>query len=195
MTWLNELDKFRDRWIGILNYLGEYEYHEDIIHEAYLKLWSKYGEDGSEIILTNGQPNMGLMFTVLRNTFLIYKSGWNDMSQKKRIETIPLGEGFEVGMELDEEQKGYGLFLKRLDRELSTWTDFDRKVYRLYVGTYGTQNVEGHGLKRSIRKLSLESGISVSTIFQTMKRCKETIKENLSEDWQDYLNNDYEHIK
>ena len=46
-----------------------------------------------------------------------------------------------------------------------------------------------------MRKLASETGISLTSIFTTIKNCKNRIKENIGEDYQDYNNKDYELIK
>jgi predicted DNA-binding protein YlxM (UPF0122 family) len=47
---------------------------------------------------------------------------------------------------------------------------------------------------KSIRELSKETTISTKSIFQTLKHCKERLKENVGEDYEDYKNKDYELI-
>jgi hypothetical protein len=46
----------------------------------------------------------------------------------------------------------------------------------------------------SIRKLAKETGISWVSIFNTLKKCKIDLRENFSEDYDDYINGDYERI-
>ena len=48
---------------------------------------------------------------------------------------------------------------------------------------------------KSIRKIAKETGISVKSIWVTLKNCKEKIKLVVGEDWEDFRNMDYEHIK
>ena len=45
-----------------------------------------------------------------------------------------------------------------------------------------------------MRTLSKETGISTSSIFTTLKKCKDAIREEVAEDYQDYLNEEYELI-
>ena len=47
---------------------------------------------------------------------------------------------------------------------------------------------------KSLRQLSKETNISVKSIFQTLKHCKQRIKENVGEDYLDYKNKEYELI-
>jgi predicted DNA-binding protein YlxM (UPF0122 family) len=48
---------------------------------------------------------------------------------------------------------------------------------------------------KSLRQISSETSISVTSIFNTIKTCKKRIKNNIGEDYEDFLNKDYELIK
>ena len=45
-----------------------------------------------------------------------------------------------------------------------------------------------------MRELSNETKISLSSIFHTIKTCKERIVSEVGEDYEDYINEDYEKI-
>jgi RNA polymerase sigma factor (sigma-70 family) len=68
-----------------------------------------------------------------------------------------------------------------LDTEFS-WVD--RQIFRLYNDT---------GL--SMQKLSDDSGIAKTSIYLSVKRVKDRLKELLTEDYQDFKNKDYKFIK
>jgi predicted DNA binding protein len=44
----------------------------------------------------------------------------------------------------------------------------------------------------SMRQIAAETGISTKTIFYSIKKSKEKLKENIAEDYEDYINGDYE---
>jgi len=44
----------------------------------------------------------------------------------------------------------------------------------------------------SLRTLANETGISITSIHITIKRCKDILNEKFSEDYIDFLNEDYE---
>ena len=149
----------------------------------YLRL-DKYSSP--EKALVNGEANGGYIRFILWNmTKSFHKS-------KQKLGKVRIGEGFEIEQVENFDDYGYGKFLKCLDRELETWSDFERTLFRLYIGTYGTQNIKTYGEKIPIRKFVRESTIPQNTIFTTLRKCKQMIKENLAEDWQDYLNDDIE---
>jgi predicted DNA-binding protein YlxM (UPF0122 family) len=48
--------------------------------------------------------------------------------------------------------------------------------------------------EKSMRKLSQETKISLTSVFNTIKNCKKRLKETIGEDYIDYLNKDFELI-
>jgi predicted DNA-binding protein YlxM (UPF0122 family) len=46
-----------------------------------------------------------------------------------------------------------------------------------------------------MREIAEETDISLTSIFNTLKNCKERLKEAIGEDFEDYLNEDFELIK
>jgi predicted DNA-binding protein (UPF0251 family) len=45
-----------------------------------------------------------------------------------------------------------------------------------------------------MRKIEAEVGIDHSSVWRTLNKCKEKINEAIGEDWQDYINQDFELI-
>ena len=191
LNWLELIAKYNSEWVGMVKSFGETNYYNDIVQDVYMKLHYKYDESRAII---NGEPNRALMYTLLRNTFLIYRKHNNDGKQKTKIKKTSIGEGFDILDETNAESEAYERFLNKLDQEVGNWQEFDSKLFKIYIGTYGTQNFKYLGEKQSGRKLHRETGISKTTIFKTLRKCKQRIKENLHEDWQDYRNGDYELI-
>jgi len=71
-----------------------------------------------------------------------------------------------------------------IDNEVDSWHWYDKMLFKIYRES-----------GKSIRKLSAETGISVRSIWKTLKDCKDRIEENVGEDYIDYKNEDYELIK
>ncbi len=63
----------------------------------------------------------------------------------------------------------------------SDW--YDQKLFRIYRDE-----------QKSIRQISNETGISVKSIFCTLKYCKERIRQSVGEDYADFLNKEFELI-
>ena len=69
------------------------------------------------------------------------------------------------------------------NEEIDSWEWFDKMLFKLYAKSGD-----------SIRDIAERTHISTTSIFHTLKYCKERIKNNVSEDYEDYKNNDFELI-
>ena len=88
-----------------------------------------------------------------------------------------------IGVSYDyiSKNKSFSALVERVDAEASTWNWYDEMLFKHYYDS---------GM--SIRQLSKETRISCSSIFQTIKYCKQQLRENVGEDYEDYRNEDYE---
>ncbi len=66
---------------------------------------------------------------------------------------------------------------------MDSWHWYDKGLFKLY-----REN------EWSFREASKETKIGTKSIFNTIKYCKERLRENCAEDYEDYINEDYEKI-
>ena len=119
------------------------------------------------------------MWLALKNTFLQH------VNKKNKIKFIPLEDVYNLQVEDNtEENEAYNDLLNNIDSECDSWHWYDKQLFELYKNT-----------DKSLRQISAETNISVSSIFNTIKTCKRRIKNNIEEDYIDFLNKDYELIK
>ena len=71
---------------------------------------------------------------------------------------------------------------ERIEDEVEDWHWYDKMLWQLYTED------------RTMRELAKDTKISLSSIFHTIKTCKERIKIAAGEDYEDYVNEDYEKI-
>ena len=71
-----------------------------------------------------------------------------------------------------------------LDKKVDTFNWYDKKLWKLYSQT-----------DMSIRKIASETKISWVSIFNSLKNIKNDLREDLKEDYEDWKNEDYEHLK
>ena len=156
---------------------GEHTYAEDLVQETYVRL---HNSDAKNKVVVNGQPNKAFMYIALRNNYITYKRELSK-GHKVSIEKVkPIASA-------DDNIKSRYIANDNLDRkveqEMNEWHWYDRELFKLYI-TSG----------KSMRKLASDTNISLSSIANTIKNCKTKIREALSEDWQDYINKDYDKI-
>lgn len=168
---LNLLAAYHNEWILIVRSFGEFNYPEDVVQEMYLKvdrlnLYDRFIE--------NGEVHKPYVWFMLRTLYLD--------SIKTKLKTVSLGDGFDVENVTDMTfEQAYGDFLNLLDKEINQWYWYDKKLFELYKDT-----------EFSLRDIEDETKISLTSIFSTIKRCKQKVKDALQEDWEDLKNNDYE---
>ncbi len=172
--WLKYIAKYHNEYLKIVRSWGEFDYAEDIVQEMYLRI-NRYTTE--EKIVTDGEVNKAYVWFVLRNIYNDLKKSGN------KIEVSRLSNKFDIEDEVSEEKHGFEKFSQRLEDEINTWHWYDRMLFLSYKDT-------GY----SMREIAEKSQISLSSIFNTIKNCKDKVVTNCSEDYEDFINEDYERI-
>lgn len=175
MKWLNKVAEHHADYLRIVKSLGVDDLAEDIVQEMYIKI-SKYCSP-ERILRENGTVNKYYIRCVLYNLVFDYRK------QQNKHKKVNIEEVYNLGVEYDyiQETEAYTGLIQLIGEEVETWHWYDRDLFLLYWKT---------GF--SIRKLSEETRISTSSIFQTLKYCKKRIRKNVGEDYEDFMNEDYE---
>ena len=156
-----------NKWVNIVKNLGGGDFSEDIVQEMYIKLMN---------IELKKQTADTFVYYILRN--MTY-----DLHRKQRkVCKIDLEELRYLCAEGSDRKEELEKIHERIEQEVDSWHWYDEMLWKLYK--------EG----RSMRELSNETKISLSSIFHTIKTCKERISEAVGEDYEDYINEDYEKI-
>jgi DNA-directed RNA polymerase specialized sigma24 family protein len=176
--WLSKVAERHKEWIKIVNSFGEYDLAEDIVQESYIILY-KYANE--EKIIKDDIVSRGYMFFTLRTTWLQYLNTKNKI-QKVRLDDDENYIQIEDYSEMDE-QIGYNHLSLKINKHIEQWRWYDKTLFKLYSDT-----------DMSIRKISKETNISWVSIFNTLKKCKNELKELFKEDYEDFKNEDYDKI-
>lgn len=170
---LGEQHKF---WVGtVYSFGGKGEYAipkqdaESIVSDMYIKL-NKYVQTPERILHKDGTLNKTFIYVTLRNLFINYVNKNAKNHHKLFDDSLLKNYQFE---EID-----YELDWKRFDldenikKEIETWHHYDAKLFKLifYQGM-------------SMRKLSRETKISLSSIFNTIKTCKLKLKAKFQDEY------------
>ena len=83
-----------------------------------------------------------------------------------------------------QEQEAFHKICKLIDQEMESWSWYNRKLTEIYRDT-----------DLSIRKIAAATNISFVSIFNTLKNCKNEIKQKFQEDFEDYQNGDFDKIQ
>lgn len=175
MELLKEISKHHNDWLNIVKTFG-CDYPEDVVQDAYLRIY-KYGN--VDKLIVNGCVNKLIMWTILRNVS-------HDTNKSNRIEFISLENVWNANAEIDNLLKHEALkkIEKLIEQESLTWHHYDKMLFDLYRKT-----------ELSMREIAEATNIHYTSIFHTLKRCKKKLQESVSEDYEDYLNEDFELIR
>jgi hypothetical protein len=166
------------------NNLEVFNYAEDFVQEAYLRL-ARYEDLFDKVVSDKGKVSKGYMFFVLRSIIV------NTIKKKSNLNFSYLGDQYDFEEKFnwidhgrDKHRKGVeDLEIKMYDilKKKAKW--FDYELFVKYLTT-----------KKSFRTMAEESTLGVRTIYLSIKRSKMIIAEELFEDYQDFLNGDYDLI-
>ena len=156
---------------------GAGDYAEDIVQEMYIRL-NKYVED-PERIMYKGEPNKLFVWVTLRNMVRNF--------QNKKSVVIYSGDMVEYDREEQpfdyEEAEGFERLIEKMWESTSDLHWYDKKMFEIY-----------HTTDMSMRDIEKETKISLYSIFDTLKKTKQYVKETNKEDYEDYSNGEPERI-
>ena len=180
---LEVLVKFDNEWKAMCKSLGVPNHLiDDIVQDMYLKVYNA-SQNGSNIMYNETEPNKYYIYITIRNLYFDYTKD----KIKNKIIYIDEFEEFNLPDNVVDLDKFHSLerILEKIDNKVDSWKyDYDKNLfYVYYLGTV------------SMRELSKHTGISLTSIFNSCKRYKRHLKHHLGEDYQDFLNGDYDKIK
>lgn len=170
--------------MGIPKYLVD-----DIVQDMYLRL-NKYIKDPTKIMYKENDINKFYVYITIKNLYNDY------LKQKNKHRTLNIDD-IEVSYEIVEpstqlqlenelkKQKAEETLIENIKKEVESWDRwYDQKLFKIYYET-----------DISMRKLSADTNISVTSIFNSCKNYKQIINTKFAEDFQDYINGDFHLIK
>jgi len=177
MTVLHLLASKHKDWVKMAYSFGAGDYAEDIVQEMYIRL-NKYVEDPERIMYKN-EPNKLFVWVTLRNMVRNF--------QNKKSVVIYSGDMVEYDQEEQpfdyEEAEGFERLIEKMWESTSDLHWYDKKMFEIY-----------HTTDMSMRDIEKETKISLYSIFDTLKKTKEYVKETNKEDYEDYSNGEPERI-
>ena len=161
MDLLNKLAQQHSEWVSMVRSMGcRDDLAEDFVQEMYLKL-HKYINDPAKIFYRENEINTYYVYVTLKRLYLDYL--------KENAKWTRLDEPYESYSMSDGSEAEYALrdALNAIDKEFEDWHWYDKKMLLLYLET-----------DMSMREISKQTNISLSTIHTTIKNGKERLKAN-----------------
>lgn len=186
---LEILSKNHKVWIAMGLSLGiPDDMVEDFVHETYLRL-NKYIDNPEKIMYNKTEVNKFYVYITIKNL-------WSDYNKAKSKYTIYKIDDYNNDYAFDtsdniiyeevnyEKEIAQEYILDKINKEVESWDHwYDKKLFKLYYNT-----------DMSMRKLASETSISVTSIFNSCKNYKEILRSKFGEDFEDYLNGDFDLI-
>lgn len=147
MNSIDHISKRHRHWINIVRKFGELTYAEDIVQEAYIK-----------ILEMNKEINEAYFYYTLRSfTMNLHSKKVVKIEITKEIEYLI--SKYESDDLIIESTKPYFDYI-------ATWDYYDQMLFSVYLKK---------GI--SMRKMSRESGISFTSIYNTIRNCKNKLQQ------------------
>lgn len=155
---------------------------EDVVQELYLRL-NKYVGDESRIYYKDtGQINRFYVWVTLRNMWISIEQMKKRSPLSYNYDIADLNVDYKEELIVDSYDKDYMEALDKIvdlvDKEVDSWDHwYDQKLWNILFKN-----------DISMRQLSRETTISLTSIFNSMKKYKEKVRNAIDEDWQDFIN-------
>lgn len=181
---LEDIAKDHKLWIKMSLNMGVPNwYAEDLVQSMYLRIHN-YVKDEAKVYYRPNRINHFFIWTTLKNMWITY------VNKAKRnpfvgLRDIMLEEDWynaNAVNEVDDEQMlALDRLLDKIKEEVDGWDYwYDKKLFQVYFFTHV-----------GMRQLSRDTGISLSSIYNSIKKYKDIIREKFAEDWEDYINDEF----
>jgi predicted DNA-binding protein YlxM (UPF0122 family) len=179
---LEKLAENHNLWIKMVINMGcDKHIAEDIVQSMYLRI-HRLVTDEKKIMYNDDEVNRFFIYVTLKNMFVDFVKARNKYTFFEYMETDDIEEGLE-DIEFDEQEAFHNL-VDSMSSEIMSWERYDIILSQLYFKT-----------DLSLRDIANGSGISLMSIYNSIKNYKNILNNKFMDDYQDYMNGDYHLIK
>ena len=179
---LEKLAENHTLWIKMVINMGcDKHIAEDIVQSMYLRI-HRLVTDEKKIMYNDDEVNRFFIYVTLKNMFVDFVKARNKYTFFEYMETDDIEEGLE-DIEFDEQEAFHNL-VDSMSSEIMSWERYDIILSQLYFKT-----------DLSLRDIANGSGISLMSIYNSVKNYKNILNNKFMDDYQDYVNGDYHLIK
>jgi predicted DNA-binding protein YlxM (UPF0122 family) len=179
---LEKLAENHTLWIKMVVNMGcDKHIAEDIVQSMYLRI-HRLVTDEKKIMYNDDEVNRFFIYVTLKNMFVDFVKARNKYTFFEYMETDDIEEGIE-DIEFDEQEAFHNL-VDSMSSEIMSWERYDIILSQLYFKT-----------DLSLRDIANGSGISLMSIYNSIKNYKNILNNKFMDDYQDYMNGDYHLIK
>ena len=156
-----EFVKNYNDWVNLAKSLVGNDAANDIVHEAYIKLHN-YNYD---------KLNRSYIYLTIRSLCIDYL---REKSKIIKVDVIDIeAEQYDISKEYN-----YSYIIEKKEKEINKWEWYDALLFEIYTNE-----------NKSLRQLSKDTGISLTSLHYTIKNCKNRIYNALKDDIDNYNEN------
>ena len=159
------------KWRKMANYLGaRYGDIDDVVQTMYLRVAEIQTRDGNlnRIESPNGGVNTFYIFKIIQSEVInIYRAESKTIDHQPQFNPIDAPE---------EAEYKYQALMGRIKQVIDTMHEYDQMILELYF-------VYGH----SLRQIEKRTGITVTSVYNTLKNAKQHIKNHSIELYNEYI--------
>jgi|TARA_Y100000015_G_C2383198_1_gene86000 DNA-directed RNA polymerase specialized sigma24 family protein len=159
----------------------------EIVQEMYIRIYD-YTKDIKKIMYNKTEVNTFYIYITLRNLYYSNFAKYGKSIKTKKIFLFTemddnsikkvynnYFEDYESYMQTVSKKKSLDKLHEKIEQTIDSWYWYDKKLTKLYFDS---------GM--SMRDLSKETKISLSSIFNTLTNAKEKIRQNTKEEYKKY---------
>lgn len=177
---LELLAKNHKIWLRMVRGFGaDYDTAQDIVQSFYLRM-HKYIKDEQRIMYTDDEVNRFFCYVTLKNMYNTYIKSVNKLAFFEVREEDAIDEELNDFVFDEDMETAFSRLVTKINDEMEAWHRYDRILSEKYLKS-----------DYSLRDIANGSGISLTSIFNTMRENKRILKEKFGEDYEDFKNGDY----
>jgi DNA-directed RNA polymerase specialized sigma24 family protein len=172
---IDKLSKKHKDWVYMAMSFGmNRESANEIVQEMYIRV-TKYVDDPERIMYNEKELNNYYIYVTLRNLFL------SRFHSNKKSNHFSLDEINEELMHIKEcnteYEDSFDVLIRKIEQTVDSWYWYDKKLWNIHFKN-----------ELSMRRISRETRISLSSIFNTLTNGKKNIRKESKEEYKRYKN-------
>lgn len=177
MTKSELLDKLAEKYDDWWNMAKSFKVSDDeaseLVQEMFIRIYD-YVKEPKKILYNENEINTFYVYITLRNLYYSNLKG-DKLTFVEEVKDYMVNE-YELPNYLEASKKEHlEKVFNNVDSVIDTWYWYDRKMFELYYRT-----------DMSMRDISSETKITLSSIFNTLSNAKKEIRQRLSEAYEEY---------
>lgn len=175
MCILSILARHHKKWINIVeNFGANPAISEDIVQETYIKILGM--KDRAKMLYNEADVNHFYMYLTLRSVYIDYCRKNRPVNEDSFVDLE------QIDVDMDREMAFERLYQKVIDK-INGFGKYGSILSQMYFKT-----------DYSLRNLSEMSEIGMYSLYNSIKKYRKAVQDDLGEDFEDFKNGDYDKI-